>query len=75
MKITSIEKPLPQPAAPIWSGTAVDGSRNFEWFFWPRHWLHVREQDKTCPRAWINVDPPTGAKKAVLKAVRAVRNQ
>jgi hypothetical protein len=50
MKITGIEKPLPTPAAPIWSGTAVDGSRNFQWFYWPRHWLHVREQDKTCPR-------------------------
>jgi hypothetical protein len=70
MQITSIKKAHPKPAAPIWSGTAVDGSKNYEWFYWPRCWLHVREQDKLVPQAWMNVDPPDGAKKAVLKAVR-----
>jgi hypothetical protein len=73
MKITRIEKPDPKPAAPIWSGTAVDGSRNLEWFLWPRHWLHVREQDNVNPRCWMNVEPPEGAKKAILKAIREAR--
>jgi hypothetical protein len=76
MQITSIEKPDPKPAAPIWSGTAVDGSRNLQWFYWPRHWLHVRELDPTYPdgQLWMNIDPPEGAKKAVLKAVREARS-
>src|ERR1700691_1492676 len=70
MKITRVEKPLPPPAAAIWHGTSIDGSRNLQWFYWPRHWLHVREQDEINPRCWMNVDPPPGAKRAVLKAIR-----
>jgi hypothetical protein len=71
MKITSIAKP--DPGANIWSGKAKIGNRNLEWFYWPRHWLHVREQDEINPRCWMNVDPPAGARPAVLKAVRLAR--
>jgi hypothetical protein len=74
MKITRIDKPLPMPAAPVWSGAASDGSRNFLWYYWPRHWLNVQEQDEINPRCWMNIDPPAGAKKAVLKAVREARS-
>jgi len=73
MKVTGIEKPLPTPAAPVWSGTATEAGKNLQWFYWPRNWLHVREQDEINPRCWLNVDPPSDAKRAVLKAVREFR--
>jgi hypothetical protein len=73
MKITSIKKPLPQPAAPIWSGAATETGKNFLWYYWPRHWLHFQEQDEINPRAWMNIDPPAGAKKAILRAIREGR--
>jgi hypothetical protein len=74
MKITGIENPRPQPAAPIWSGTATNAGKNLLWYYWPRHWLHVQEQDEINPRCWMNVDPPAGAKKGVLRAVREARS-
>jgi hypothetical protein len=75
MKITGIKRPLPKPAAPIWSGTATtEAGKNLLWYYWPRHWLHVQEQDEINPRCWMNVDPPAGAKKAVLRAVREARS-
>src|SRR5229473_8579641 len=58
-KITSIEKP--DRGANIWSGKANDGERNFLWFYWPRNWMHVQEQDDRNRRCWMNIDPPAGA--------------
>jgi hypothetical protein len=71
MMITGIERP---PAgSTIWSGTAEQGSQKLQWFYWPRNWLHVREQDSINPKCWMNIEPPDGAKQAVLKAVREAR--
>jgi hypothetical protein len=74
MKITGIKRPLPKPAAPIWTGTATAAGKNLIWYYWPRHWLHVQEQDEINPHCWMNVDPPGGVKKAVLKAVREAQS-
>jgi hypothetical protein len=71
VKITSIEKP--DPGATIWSGRAKIESRNFLWFYWPRHWLHVQEQDRRNPRCWMNVDPPHGARDQILRVVRMAK--
>lgn len=68
MKITSIEKP--DQGATIWSGMASIGKRRLIWFYWPRHWLRVREQQPNDPRCWLDIEPPDGAKQAVLKTVR-----
>jgi hypothetical protein len=73
VKITGIEKPPPPPVAPVWSGTAEEAGKNLQWFYWPSNWLHIREQDDINPRCWMNVDPPAGARRAVLKAVREIR--
>jgi hypothetical protein len=69
--ITGIDKPHPRPAAPAWSGTAVQDGRNLKWYYWPRHWLHVQEQDERNPRCWMNAEPSAGARRAVQKAIRA----
>jgi hypothetical protein len=73
MEVTSVEKPLPRPAAPIWSGNAEIGTRNLEWFYWPRHWLHVREQEPNNPRCWMNIETPEGFREEVLKAIRSAK--
>jgi hypothetical protein len=61
VKIISIAN-LARPGANIWSGTARIGRRNFLWFYWPRNWLHVQEQDGRNPRCWMNIDPPAGTR-------------
>lgn len=71
MKITSIEK---DQGSGQWYGSANDGEKNYLWYYSPRLRFSVQEKDKINPRAWMNVDPPTGAKKAVLKAVRKARS-
>jgi hypothetical protein len=71
MKITKIDKP--DQGATVWSGRAKTGTRTLEWFYWPRHWLHVREQQPGNPRVWINIEPPEGLKQQVLNAVRRAK--
>jgi hypothetical protein len=68
MKITSVEKP--DPGATIWSGRAKIGTRTLEWFYWPRHWLHVRKRDRRNPHCWMNIEPPQGAREAIQRAIR-----
>jgi len=68
MQITSIEH-----SGSGWNGAASDDGKNYLWYYWSRRSLHFQEQDEINPRCWMNVDPPEGAKKAVLKAVRLAR--
>jgi hypothetical protein len=69
IEVTGIVKP--DPGAAVWSGTAkVSGRRALQWFYWPRNWLHVREQDDRNPRCWMNVDPEEGWREQVLRAIR-----
>jgi hypothetical protein len=70
-KITSIEKP--DPGATIMSGAAKIGTRSLQWFYWPRNWLHVREQDRRNPHCWMNIETPEGFREEVLKAVRRAK--
>jgi hypothetical protein len=69
MQITSVEKPLPR--CTLWSGTASDGKNRYEWFYEPRRWLHMRQQDPQMPRCWMYVDPPIAVRRLVVKAIRA----
>jgi hypothetical protein len=71
MLITSVVKP--NQGANIWSGTATIGPRNFLWFYWPRNWLHVQEQDGRIPQCWMNVEAPAGAREQVQRAIRRAK--
>jgi hypothetical protein len=73
MKITSIEKP--DPGATIWSGRAKIERCSVLWLYWPRNWLHVREQDSRNPRCWMNIETPEGFREEVLKAVRRAKRE
>jgi hypothetical protein len=69
IEITAIEKP--DPGAVVWSGSAkLSGRRALIWFYQPRHWLHVQEQDDRNPRCWMNIDPEDGWREQVVRAVR-----
>jgi len=71
MILTSVVKP--DPGANIWSGTATIGGRNSLWYYWPRNWLHVQEQDGRNPRCWMNIETPEGFREEVLKAIRRAK--
>jgi hypothetical protein len=71
MQITSIE--APPLNCSVWSGTAIEGTKKLLWYYEPRSWLHVQEQDERNPCCWMNIDPPDGAKRAALKVVRLAR--
>jgi hypothetical protein len=71
IEVTSVAKP--DAGATIWSGKARIGKRNLEWFYRPRGWLHVREQDPGIPRCWVNIETPDGAREVVLRAVRKAK--
>jgi hypothetical protein len=70
MQITSIER---HAGSGQWLGTAHDGAKNYLWYYQPRSFLHMQEQDERNPRCWMNVEPPDGARQIVLKAVRAAK--
>ena len=70
MKITKIEK---HTGSRMWHGTATIGARNYMFYFRPRSFLHMTEQDEINPRCWMNVEPPEGARQIVLKAVRVAK--
>jgi hypothetical protein len=74
MKIARIDAPLKhQGRITMWSGLASSGAENYEWFYQPRRHFAVRKQEPQIPKCWMNVDPPKGMKRAVLKVVRAAR--
>jgi len=70
MNITSIER---HAGSGMWHGTATHAGKNCMWYFRPRSWLHVHEQDERNPRCWMNVEPPDNARQIVLKAVRTAK--
>ena len=72
LKITSINTPMARCTQ--WSGMASAGDKNYEWFYEPRSYLHMREQDGRNPRCWMNIEPLKGARRVVLSAVRAARS-
>jgi len=57
----------------MWWGTAIYGDGNYEWFYEPRRRLRMRKEELQIPRCFMNIDPPAGAKRAILQAVRAAR--
>lgn len=72
VKITRIER---HAASGMWHGMATGAAKNYEWFYQPRSFLHMREQDDINPRCWMNVEPPTSAKPAVLRAIRTAKGR
>src|ERR1700694_5760563 len=66
MKITSINKPMKR-------GTAIEGEKNYEWFYEPRSRLCVREEEPRIPGCFKNIEPPHGARRKIVKAVRAAK--
>jgi hypothetical protein len=71
MIITKISAPA--KGTTVWYGTATGGGNNYEWFYEPRRRFSVRKQEPLMPQSWMYVDPPDGLKRAVLEAVRALR--
>jgi hypothetical protein len=67
MNITSIEM---HAGSGMWHGTATHAGKHLLWYFRPRSWLHVQEQDDINPRCWMNVDAPQGMRQIILKAIR-----
>ncbi|MEY9590576.1 hypothetical protein ABIA06_002867 [Bradyrhizobium yuanmingense] len=70
MLITSIER---HTGSGMWHGTAIHEGKRLMWYFRPRSWLHVHEQDKRNPDCWMNVEPPVGARQVVMRAVRTAK--
>jgi hypothetical protein len=71
MIITSINKPMKRRT--MWWGTAVDGHKNYEWFYDPRSRLCVREEEPGIPGCFMNIELPRGARRKVLNAVRVAK--
>lgn len=70
MDILTVEK---HSGSGQWFGEAVHEGRRYKWYYRPRGWLHVHEQDERNPRCWMNISPTAGMRTAVLKAVRTAR--
>jgi hypothetical protein len=71
LKITTINKPMKR--CTMWWGTAIDGNKNYEWFYTPRSRLRVREEEPRIPGCFMNIEPPHGARRKIVKAVRAAK--
>jgi hypothetical protein len=72
-KITSINKP-PQSDGQWW-GDALNGDRKCHWFYMPRSHLHIQEEEPGIPRCFNNIDPPQGARRKIVAAVRSASSQ
>ncbi|MDF0581274.1 hypothetical protein [Bradyrhizobium yuanmingense] len=70
MKITSVEKHV---GSGQWFGEAAHEGKRYKWYYQPRRRLNVHEQDKRNPYCWMVVEPPLGAREAVLRAIRAAK--
>jgi hypothetical protein len=71
MKVTSINKPMKR--CTMWWGTAIDGDKNYEWFYNPRGRLCVREEESGIPGCFMNIEPAHGARRKIVRAVRAAK--
>jgi hypothetical protein len=71
MKITSINKPMKR--CTMWWGTAIEGEKNYEWFYTPRSRLCVREEEPRIPGCFMNIEPPHGARRKIVKTVRTAK--
>jgi hypothetical protein len=71
MKITGIEKPL--KLCTQWSGTASNGDANYQWYYTPGSRFSMLKQEPGMPRVWMQVDPPSGARRTVVRAIRATK--
>jgi hypothetical protein len=71
IQVTAVRKPLKGCAQ--WSGAASNEVSNFEWFYEPRGRFAMRRQEPSSPNCWMYCEPPEGARRAVVKAVRAAR--
>jgi hypothetical protein len=56
----------------MWSGTAVNGATQYEWFFIPRGRFAVRKEEAAMPGCFMYVDVPQNMRRAVQRAVRSV---
>jgi hypothetical protein len=65
MQITSIEN-----YQGSWHGTAGEGEKKYQWFYWPRRRFRVMEEEPGLAGCWLYVEPPPAAKRAVLRAIR-----
>jgi hypothetical protein len=82
MKISSIKSP--PEGCDLWSGMAIQDGARIQWFIeLDGSSFHVREEDLGCRRidkngdqwyCFMDVEPPDGAKEAVLKAIREARS-
>jgi len=71
MKITSINKPMKRCI--MWWGTAIEGDKNYEWFYQPRSRFMIRKEEPGISGCFMNIDPPHGARRKIVKAVRAAK--
>jgi hypothetical protein len=68
VEVTTIER------GTIWHGTANGEAKSYLWYYEPRRFLHLMEQDARNPRCWMYVEPPDGFRQIVLKAIRSARH-
>jgi hypothetical protein len=61
---------LPMKRCTMWWGTAIDGNKNYEGFYEPRARLRVRKEEPRISGCFMNIDPPRGARRKIVKAVR-----
>jgi hypothetical protein len=71
MKITTINKPMKRCTQ--WWGTGIDGDKNYEWFYEPRSRFAMREEEPNIPGSFTYIEPPDGARRIVVKAVRVAK--
>jgi hypothetical protein len=69
MKITTIEN----AGSGMWHGTAIDGDKNYEWFYQPRSRFMIRKEEPGIPGCFMNIEPPQDARRKVVRAVRAAK--
>jgi hypothetical protein len=57
----------------MWWGTAIEGLKNYEWFYNPRSRFCVREEEPGITGCFMNIEPPQGARRKIVNAVRAAK--
>ncbi|MBB4257310.1 hypothetical protein [Bradyrhizobium sp. CIR3A] len=70
MDILTVEKHV---GSGQWFGEASHEGKRYKWYYQPRRWLHLHEQDGRNPHCWMVVEPPAGMRHAVLAAIRTAK--